>query len=598
MRPDGFRGTFRDDLTARALYAEAAGIGRALPHAVAVPGDEDDVVALVRWAHATGAPLVPRGSGSSMAGGAIGPGIIVDLSRLAAIGPVDAEARRVWVGPGALRGAVDRAARAHGLRFPVDPSSGEYCTVGGMASTNAAGAHSLRFGATRAWVTALDCVFDDGTRAVVRRGAEIPPLARRVPAVQRFAHRAMPSIFTTAIAEPVARIRHAGVRKESSGYALTDFARTGDLVDLLVGSEGTLALLVGVELALAPLPAATASLLAAFPTLEQAVRAATMAREAGASACELLDRTFLDVARQGEHAPDIPQDSEAVLLAEVESEADGGAGPGGTASAASAASASGAAAALEMLFLEAGASRVALALAPDAERALWALRHAASPILARLDPELKSMQFIEDGAVPPERLPEFVRGIREALDRHGLRGVIFGHAGDAHVHVNPLVDVREPAWRERVTAVLDEVVALTDRLGGTLAGEHGDGRLRTPLLARVWPSDATLLFELVKQSFDPAGLLNPGVKVPLLGQAPLDAVKYDPALEPLPAAAREALDRVVRERAYAEFRLAMVASEDAPGAVGTPAAERGPADEGVEFERPDAGSPVRSRTKQ
>ena len=578
MRPDGFRGTFRDDLTARALYAEAAGIGRALPYAVAVPTDEDDVVTLVRWARATGAPLVARGSGSSMAGGAIGSGVVVDLSRLSAIGPVDAEARRVWVGPGALRGDVDRAARAHALRFPVDPSSGEYCTVGGMASTNAAGAHSLRFGATRAWVTALDCVFEDGTRAVVRRGAEIPPLARRVPAVQRFAHLAMPSIFTTAIAEPVARIRHAGVLKESSGYALTEFARTGDLVDLLVGSEGTLALLVGVELALAPVPAATASLLAAFPTLEQAVRAATMAREAGASACELLDRTFLDVARQGGQAPDVPADSEAVLLAEVETERGGAAG-----------AAAGAAAALETLFLDAGASRVALAVSPDAERALWELRHAASPILARLDPALKSMQFIEDGAVPPEHLPAYVRGIREALARHALRGVIFGHAGDAHVHVNPLVDVSEPGWRDRIAAVLDEVVELTARLGGTLAGEHGDGRLRTPLLARVWPADATLLFELVKQSFDPAGLLNPGVKVPLLGQAPLDAIKYDPALEPLPAPVRAALDRVVRERAYAEFRLAMVAGDEPVGA----GAERGPADEGVEYERRGGGGPAR-----
>jgi FAD/FMN-containing dehydrogenase len=178
MRPPAFRGTFRDDEAARAVYSEAAGIGRATPRAVAVPADAADVETLVRWAHGTGTPLVPRGSGSSMAGGAIGPGVVVDLSRLDAIGAVDVEQRRVWAGPGALRGAVERAARAHGLRFPVDPSSGSYCSVGGMASTNAAGAHTLKYGATRAWVVALDCVFDDGTRAVVRRGEEIPPQAR------------------------------------------------------------------------------------------------------------------------------------------------------------------------------------------------------------------------------------------------------------------------------------------------------------------------------------------------------------------------------------------------------------------------------------
>jgi len=570
MRPDGFRGVFRDDLEARAVYAEAAGIGRVLPGAVAVPADADDVCALVRWARTTGTPLVPRGSGSSMAGGAIGPGVIVDVSRLDAIGPVDAESRRVWVGPGALRGTVDRAAREHGLRFPVDPSSGEYCTVGGMAATNSAGAHTLKYGATRAWVTALDCVFDDGTRAVLRRRDEIPPLAAAVPAVRRFAHQAMPSIFTAAVAEPVARIRHAGVRKESSGYALAEFAHSGHLVDLLVGSEGTLAIFVGLELALAPVPGATASVLAAFPTLEQAVIAAVRARDAGASACELLDRTFLEVAALGDHAPPVPAGTEAVLLAEVEGDDE--------------ASAAAAARTLEHVFRDTGASQVALALAPAAEEELWALRHAASPILARLDPALKSMQFIEDSAVPPERLPEYVRGVRAALALRGIRGVIFGHAGDAHVHVNPLVDVSQPDWRERIGLVLDEVVALTARLDGTLAGEHGDGRLRTPLIERVWRPDATVLFELVKRSFDPAGILNPGVKVPVPGESPLGAIKYDPALEPLPAAARAALDRVARDRAYGELRLAMLDSERR----GTNGEGRGgsrPAAEGVEYER-------------
>src|SRR5205085_11872500 len=123
--------------------------------------------------------------------------------------------------------------------------------------------------------------------------------------------------------------------------------------------------------------------------------------------------------------------------------------------------------ALAEAFGRAGASEVRVALDPEAEHALWALRHAASPILARLDPSLKSMQFIEDGAVPPERLPEYVRGVRAALARQGIRGVVFGHAGDAHMHVNPLVDLRLPDWRARVDALLDEVTGLAARLGGT-----------------------------------------------------------------------------------------------------------------------------------
>ncbi|HEY0776908.1 MAG TPA: FAD-linked oxidase C-terminal domain-containing protein, partial [Gemmatirosa sp.] len=339
-------------------------------------------------------------------------------------------------------------------------------------------------------------------------------------------------------------------RKESSGYALATWARTGELVDLFVGSEGTLALFVGVELALGPLPGATASALGAFPSLEAAVDAAERARDAGAAACELLDRTFLDVAAAGGALPDAVRTAdggvpEAVLLAEVE----------GTDAAAARAGAE----SLGSAFHAAGADAVSLALNPEAEHALWALRHAASPILARLDPALASMQFIEDGCVPPGRLPDYVRGVRAALARQGIRGVIFGHAGDAHAHVNPLVDTRVPGWRERVAALFDEVSALTAALGGTLAGEHGDGRLRTPALDRTWSPEARALFAEVKRACDPAGVLNPGVKVPVAGRNTggdvLGAIKYDPALPPLPPGATRALAHVAAQRAYAAARL-------------------------------------------
>jgi FAD/FMN-containing dehydrogenase len=140
----GFHGAFRDDLPARAVYSEAAGIARILPRAVAVPLDADDATTLVRWAAESNVPLVPRGSGSSMAGGAIGDGVIVDLSRLDEVHSPNVESRTIRCGPGAVRDVVDRAARGVGLQFPVDPSSGAFCSVGGMASTNAAGAPTQR----------------------------------------------------------------------------------------------------------------------------------------------------------------------------------------------------------------------------------------------------------------------------------------------------------------------------------------------------------------------------------------------------------------------------------------------------------------------
>lgn len=540
--PPAFRGIFRQDEPARAVYSEAAGIGHALPRAVAVPADADDVVTLVRWASQAKLALIPRGSGSSMAGGAIGDGVIVDLSRLRWLEAVNAERRTVRCGPGTLRNEVDVAARACGLQFPVDPSSGAYCTVGGMASTNSAGAHSLRYGAMRPWVEALDCVFADGTRAEIRRGASLPDL----PMLQRFA-ALVPELRDGETRSPS---RHPGVLKESSGYGLAAFVESGDLVDLLVGSEGTLAVIVGVELRLAPLLPASASLLATFATLESAVDAAVATRAAGAVACELLDRSFLDVARSGGATVPGTGDAEAMLLVEVE---------GGDELACTTQ-----ARALESLCRKAGAGDVILALDAATEHTLWELRHAASPILSRLDPSLKSMQFIEDGCVPPERLAEYVRGVRAALARQGIRGVIFGHAGDAHVHVNPLVDVSDSRWRERVDALLDEVTALAARLGGTVAGEHGDGRLRAPLLGRVWPAEVLARFAAVKGAFDPDGLLNPGAKLAPADVAAVDQVKYDPALSPLPPEARRVLARVERERAYARSRLDLLAEESRP----------------------------------
>jgi FAD/FMN-containing dehydrogenase len=498
------------------------------------------VVSLVKWAAETGTSLIPRGSGSSMSGGAIGNAVIVDLSRINHLGRIDEKGRTVWADPGVIWSTLDVAARRRGLRFPVDPSSGSFCTIGGMVATNASGPHTLRYGPTRAWVNAIDCVFSDGDRAVITRGEPAP---RRIEAIARFLRDVHGEIVASDRRRP---IRHEGVRKESSGYAIHDYAMNADLVDLLVGSEGTLAIIVAVHLSLSPLPAATSSVLGSFPSLGEATVAATRAVAAGASSCELLDRTFLAYAGAavgGEKLRDRMEGAAAILLAEVEGD-----------------SADAAAAAAEQLaaaFRESGAKDVDLALTARAELELWELRHAASPILAALQ-HSTSMQFIEDGAVPLPKLPDYVEGVRHSLATRQVSGVIFGHAGDAHVHVNPLVDVSQPDWREKVSGLLDDVVGLTARLGGTLAGEHGDGRIRTPLLSRVWHKDAVRAFGLVKKAFDPGNIFNPGVKVPLPHQKAINDIKYDPDLAPLPEEARVALDNLVKDRAYNRFRLSLI----------------------------------------
>jgi FAD/FMN-containing dehydrogenase len=532
--PESFRGIFRTDPDAVAVYSEGAGIARIIPRAVAVPLDAEDVQTLVRWARRGSVPLIPRGSGSGMASAAIGDGVIVDMSRFRVLSDVNAATKSISAGSGITCKEIEAAATAVGLRFPPDPSSGAFCSIGGMVSTNASGAHSLKYGPTRRWIRALDCVFDDGSRATIRRGE---PMPAGVTALERFANIA-PTLIAADAREPAV---HAGVCKDSSGYGVHAFVESGDAIDIIIGSEGTLAIVLSVDVILTDAPNSTSSLLGNFATLECAVDAAVKARAAGAAACELLDRTFLDVAARAAPVAQIPQTSEAVLLAEVEGD--------------SLDDAHSAAESLADAFRASGATSVDLALTAADQESMWELRHAASPILARLGPSLTSMQFVEDGAVPPAKLPEYVRGVRKILERRNVTGVIFGHAGDSHIHVNPLVDVERPGWRDTVADMLAEVVTLTAQLGGTLDGEHGDGRLRTPLLDRVWSGSVLEQFKLVKQAFDPEQIFNPGVKIATAGERAVADIKYDPALPALPPRAAAALARVGDDREYAAFRL-------------------------------------------
>jgi FAD/FMN-containing dehydrogenase len=504
--PTDFRGAFHLAEGGRRPFGDASGIIRALPDAAAIPRDGDDVAALVRWAAAHRVPLVPRGAGTGMPGGNVGAGVAVDLlSHFRETGPVDAGARRARVGPGATLVELNAAAAPHALRFPADPSSGERCTLGGMIANNAAGAHTVRYGATRPWVHALDVVLADGTRAAAVRG-RAPESPRLRAILEEVDARIVPEA-------PEIRARWPAVRKNSSGYALREYLESGDAVDLLVGSEGTLALVVGADVRLSPVPAARGLALLEFTSLEAAGEAVPRILEVDPATCEMIDRTFIELVRRGERDPGYPlrPGLECILFVEVE-------GDGEDDVRARLAAVEGAVAG--------AADRVATAADPDLQARYWHVRHAASPIIAEMAGSRVSMQFIEDGVVPVARLADYVRLLRGTLARHGLPAVIFGHAGDGNLHVNPLVDVSDSGWRDTVARVIDEVTEGVAALGGTMAGEHGDGRLRAPLLERIWGAEMVARFQAVKDAFDPDGILNPGVILPLPGQRPLDGVRY------------------------------------------------------------------------
>ena len=234
LPPPDIKGQYRDDSRARAAYAEGAGIYRILPRAVCLPRDEADLVSLVCWAGDQAISLIPRGAGSAMGGGNVGEGVIVDLTQLSDMRlQVEPGTRQAVTSAGVTLDQLNDAASAHGLRLPPDPSSGAWATLGGVVSTNAAGPRSVRYGSVRQWVQSLALVTADGESVTLRRGT--PPTGGS--AIHRFNQDAAPAILRAS-----ARIETGfpHTRKNSSGYALDAFVRSGDALDLIIGSEGTL----------------------------------------------------------------------------------------------------------------------------------------------------------------------------------------------------------------------------------------------------------------------------------------------------------------------------------------------------------------------
>jgi FAD/FMN-containing dehydrogenase len=488
------------DSRVRAAYAEGAGIYRIIPSAVAIPGDIEELRRLVEWAAVSRTTLVPRGAGSGMPGGNVGRGVVVDLSQgFTWIAP-DWPRRTVWVGASVTWAQVNEAARPFGLRLPPDPSSGAFATSGGMVATNAAGPRSVRWGSMRNWIAAVEIVATDGAGRRVERGV----------------HGAAPWQLEPA-ARDLVRERFPRTRKSSSGYALDRYAETGDELDLLVGSEGTLAVVTAVEWRLDPTPPDVGGAVLGFGNLETLAASVPYLLALNPSAVEFLDATFLGFVRAA--GADLPAGLSGVLL--VEFERDTGAAARGVVGDA-------------VRGLKSLTSYVETAVDRAGLERLWAVRRLASPALARLPETQRSLQVIEDGCVPLEQLGAYIQGIRAAADRHGIVVAMFGHAGDGHVHVNALPDTTRPGWQEELGALFEEATDLLVRLRGVPSGEHGAGRLRSGVLERFYGSEVTALFRDVKRAYDPQGILNPGVILPAADWAPLTDLKVGPEAATIP----------------------------------------------------------------
>ena len=513
------------DERTRAAYSEGAGIYRIVPAAVAVPHGVEELQRLVRWAADSGTHLVPRGAGSGMAGGSVGRDVVVDMSQGFRWTAPDWSRRTLWAGAAVTWAEVTDAARPFGLRLPPDPSSGAFATSAGMVATNAAGPRSVRCGSVRRWVEAIEIIDAAGAPRRVTRGAGSGERYALSPDQRRLVAARFPK-----------------TRKNSAGYALDHFADSGDELDLLIGSEGTLAFVTAVQWRLEPIPADVAGVALGFRTLEQVTEAVPYLVALNPSAVELLDRTLLDFVRP---TVDLPEglELEGLLLVEFERETQAAArGVVGDA----------------VRGLAASTAHVATAVDRAGLERLWAVRRLASPALARLPETRRSLQVVEDGCVPLERLSDYIAGIRAAATRHDIPIAVFGHAGDGHVHVNTLPDVTRPGWSDGLAALYRDAVELLLGLRGTPSGEHGVGRLRAGLLERFYGPEVAALFRDVKRAYDAGSTLNPGVIIPSADWAPLADLKVGPAAAPIPDDIAARLREIERTAGWAIPKLALV----------------------------------------
>jgi FAD/FMN-containing dehydrogenase len=469
-----------------------------------------------------------------MGGGNVGDGVVVDLAEFSHPLDINPTSRTATTGSAITLAQLNAAAATHRLRLPPDPSSGTWATLGGMVSTNAAGPRSLRFGSVRRWVEGMTLITAEAEETAFRRGRAEPQ--KEAAALARFENDVAARLRAAA---PLVSSRFPRVRKNSSGYALDAYLSSGDVLDLIIGAEGTLGMVTEIEWRLDRVPECRAGMRVQLPSLDHLHTVVAAINQHEPSALELLDRSFLDLVGHSHRvAAGVEHEVEALLLVEFERDRQDSLQQ---------------ALALGERAARPWAVSIDIAYSGDAER-LWSIRHAASPILAGLPEGRRSLQVIEDACVPIERMGEYIKSVRLLASELELPVVLFGHAGDGHIHVNLLPELARSGWQERLAALLDDVTQLVTRLGGSPSGEHGDGRLRAGTLEQIYGSEVVELFGEVKRAFDPAGIFNPGIILPS-GEPAISRLKVGPEAAPIPSDIAAALRRIELTGGYTRNRI-------------------------------------------
>ncbi len=511
------RGEVRLDQHDRLLYATDASIYQMAPLAVVLPIDTDDVSRLLAWCQGKRMPVIPRGGGTSLAGQGVNRAVVCDLSPNFRAGlSVNVGARVAHVQTGMSIDQVNRwlTEQGTGLFFAPDPATVAQCAVGGAIGNNAAGARSIRYGRTSENIAALEVVLADGQKVWLGPGAgRTDPLAARLAGQIAALAREYAQVIRERF--PKLNRRNAGygidmiLQQIDAGLADIDL----DLTGLICGSEGTLGIVTSAKLKLHPVPQFRGLGIISFPDVLQAVDAVQTILATGAVAVELLDEAVLDAAANNINCRPYLDLLEpignarpgAVLYVEyigeqAIDEVDAGL--------------------TELVRVLAGAPLRIYRDAPSMARA-WALRKAGEPLLHGIPGKRKPLTFVEDNSIPVAQLSRFVRGVKEIVGKYDVSAAYWAHASVGVLHIRPMLDLHDEADRDRLRAIAVEVADLAKDCGGVMSGEHGDGRVRGPLLERFFGPEVMDCFARIKQVFDPSGILNPNT---IVNAGPIESI--------------------------------------------------------------------------
>ncbi len=483
---------FTDNLH-RIAYATDASAYRELPLGVAYPQNEKDIVELIAEARRRNTHLIPRAGGTSIAGQVVGNGIVVDISRhFNHILKVDKAQRWAWVEPGVVRDELNIFLKPLGLFFSPETSTSNRCCIGGMVGNNSCGTHSLIYGSTRHHVLALQGVLSDGSHFDTSLRND-NPLQNKIytqleqwrddPATRQLIDSSFPD---------------KSLRRRSCGYAI-DEAIEGDSIDLcklICGSEGTLCFITAIKISLDPLPPQQQMVLCAHcDSLPKSYQANLVALRHNPVAVELMDGQILELCRNN-HTQDrnrffIQGEPAALIIAEfygdnMDRDAD----------------------ALEQELLSQGlAYHCSRVYGGDISR-VWALRKAGLGVLTGVKGDNKPIGVIEDTAVAPERLPQYLDDFQRMMSRLGLKCVYYGHISTGELHLRPILDVKKAHDRQLFRKVAEETAFLVKKHHGSLSGEHGDGRLRGEFIPLLYGDEVYQMMRQVKQCWDSDGVFN------------------------------------------------------------------------------------------